>query len=72
MSKILLIDNQPMIRFATRVLLEREGYEIVGETENGVEGLGMARSLRPTWSFSTSPFPSSTAWKCWGASARWT
>ncbi|BBT14419.1 response regulator [Metapseudomonas otitidis] len=47
MSKILLIDNQPMIRFATRVLLEREGYEIVGETENGVEGLSMARSLRP-------------------------
>ena len=47
MSKILLIDNQPMIRFATRVLLEREGYDIVGETENGVEGLSLARSLRP-------------------------
>ncbi|BAN46153.1 response regulator transcription factor [Metapseudomonas resinovorans] len=47
MSKVLLIDNQPMIRFATRVLLEREGYDIVGETESGVEGLSLARSLRP-------------------------
>ncbi|AOE82914.1 response regulator transcription factor [Pseudomonas sp. TCU-HL1] len=47
MNKVLLIDNQPMIRFATRVLLEREDYDVVGETENGVEGLSMARSLRP-------------------------
>lgn len=47
MSKILLIDNQSMTRFATRVLLEREGYEIVGETENGVEGLSLARALQP-------------------------
>ncbi|WP_375741081.1 response regulator [Pseudomonas boanensis] len=47
MSKILLIDDQPMIRFATHVLLEREGFEIVGETENGVEGLSLARSLKP-------------------------
>lgn len=47
MSKVLLIDNQPMIRFATRVLLEREDYEIVGETEVGVEGLSMARTLQP-------------------------
>jgi two-component system response regulator EvgA len=47
MSKVLLIDNQPMIRFATRVLLEREGYEIVGETEVGVEGLSLARALQP-------------------------
>ncbi|MDH4607421.1 response regulator transcription factor [Pseudomonas sp. BN102] len=47
MSKVLLIDNQPMIRFATRILLEREGYEIVGETEVGVEGLSLARALQP-------------------------
>ncbi|WP_044871151.1 response regulator transcription factor [Pseudomonas sp. LFM046] len=47
MSKILLIDNQSITRFATRVLLEREGYEIVGETENGVEGLSLARALQP-------------------------
>lgn len=47
MTKILLIDDQPMIRFATRVLLEREDFEIVGETENGVEGLSLARSLKP-------------------------
>ncbi|MDE3737025.1 MULTISPECIES: response regulator transcription factor [Pseudomonas] len=47
MNKVLLIDNQPMLRFATRVLLEREDYDVVGETESGVEGLSMARSLRP-------------------------
>ncbi|MNF30531.1 Virulence factors putative positive transcription regulator BvgA [compost metagenome] len=47
MSKVLLIDDQPMIRFATRILLEREGFDIVGETESGVEGLSMARSLKP-------------------------
>ncbi|MCY1361224.1 Virulence factors putative positive transcription regulator BvgA [compost metagenome] len=47
MNTVLLIDDQPMIRFATRVLLEREGFEIVGETESGVEGLSMARALKP-------------------------
>ncbi|BAU72068.1 response regulator transcription factor [Metapseudomonas furukawaii] len=47
MSKVLLIDNQSMTRFATRVLLEREDYEVAGETDSGVEGLSLARSLRP-------------------------
>ncbi len=36
--RILLADNQPKVRFALRVLLERQaGYEIVGEIETAEE-----------------------------------
>ncbi len=47
MSRVLIVDDHPMIRFAARVLLERAGYEIAGEADNGVEALAMARDTQP-------------------------
>ncbi|MBT8769296.1 response regulator transcription factor [Metapseudomonas boanensis] len=47
MCKVLLIDDQPMSRLAVSVLLEQEGIEVVGEADNGVSGISLARSLEP-------------------------
>ena len=44
---ILLADDQPMLRHGLRAILEREGFAVVGEAEDGREALRLARALRP-------------------------
>jgi len=46
--RILLSDDQPKVRFALRVLLERQpGVEIVGEAIAADDLLAQARTIRP-------------------------
>jgi DNA-binding NarL/FixJ family response regulator len=46
--RILLADNQPKVRFALRVLLERQaGYEIVGEIDTADELVPQIKASRP-------------------------
>lgn len=46
--RILLADNQPKVRFALRVLLERQpGIEIVGEAANAADLLSQMGKARP-------------------------
>ena len=47
MSKVFIVDDHPVIRLAIRMLLEHEGYEIVGETDNGVDAMQMIRECVP-------------------------
>ncbi|MGN7738587.1 response regulator [Pseudomonas sp. 22526] len=47
MYKALIVDDHPVIRLAVKVLLEREGYEVVGEAGNGVDAVQMTRELEP-------------------------
>ncbi|WP_374980692.1 response regulator transcription factor [Pseudomonas solani] len=47
MAKILLIDDHPIVRMAARMLLEREGHQVVGEAADGVTGLSQARETQP-------------------------
>ncbi|WP_339511134.1 response regulator transcription factor [Pseudomonas sp. RL_15y_Pfl2_60] len=47
MRKILIVDDHPVIRLAVRVLLEQEGYEIVGEADNGVDALQLTKDKNP-------------------------
>lgn len=47
MSKVLIVDDHPVIRMAMRVLLEKDGHTILGETDNGVDALSVARELLP-------------------------
>ena len=35
MNTVFIIDDHPVIRLAIRMLLEHEGYKVVGETDNG-------------------------------------
>lgn len=47
MYKVLLVDDHPFIRTALRTLVSEEGYEVVGETDNGVDAISLVRQLVP-------------------------
>jgi two-component system response regulator EvgA len=47
MNSVFIIDDHPVIRMAIRMLLENENYEIVGETDNGVDAMQMVRECMP-------------------------
>ena len=46
-TSVLIVDDHPGFRATARALLEAEGYEVVGEAENGVAALRAARELHP-------------------------
>ncbi|MDH4581446.1 response regulator transcription factor [Pseudomonas sp. BN415] len=45
--KVMIVDDHPVIRLAVRLLLDREGYAIVAETDNGVDAIALAREHQP-------------------------
>lgn len=47
MTTVLMADDHPTVRMAVRMLLEKERFEIVGETGNGIEAVQLARKLSP-------------------------
>jgi two-component system response regulator EvgA len=47
MNSVFIIDDHPVIRLAIRMLLENENYEVVGETDNGVDAMQMVRECMP-------------------------
>ena len=44
---VLIVDDHPSFRASARTLLEAEGYEVVGEAENGETAVDAARELHP-------------------------
>jgi len=44
---VLIVDDHPSFRSCARSFLEAEGFEVVGEAENGVAGLRAAKELHP-------------------------
>jgi DNA-binding NarL/FixJ family response regulator len=44
---VLIVDDHPSFRASARTLLEAEGFEIVGEAENGAAALRAVQELRP-------------------------
>lgn len=48
MPKILIVDDSRLVRLTVKTILQRaEGFEVVGEAENGREGVDMAKELNP-------------------------
>jgi len=45
--RIVLVDDQPLIRNGIASLLQAHGHEVVGEAGDGQEGLGVVRRTRP-------------------------
>lgn len=45
--KVLLVDDHAVVRMAIGMILVREGHEIVGECDNGVDALSKAFELTP-------------------------
>ena len=47
MTSILIIDDHARFRAQARQLLESDGFDVVGEADDGASGLRAARALRP-------------------------
>lgn len=47
MKKILLVDDHPVVLMATKILLEKNHYHVVGEATNGVDALKMIKLHKP-------------------------
>jgi DNA-binding NarL/FixJ family response regulator len=46
-TSVLIVDDHPSFRASARMLLECEGYDVVGEAEDGQSALDAIRDLRP-------------------------
>jgi DNA-binding NarL/FixJ family response regulator len=44
---VLIVDDHPSFRATARAVLEEEGFDVVGEAENGIHALRAARELHP-------------------------
>ncbi|CAB3640052.1 response regulator transcription factor [Achromobacter pestifer] len=47
MNTILIVDDHPLVRLAVRMLLETNGFNVVGEVGNGIEAVQAFRDLSP-------------------------
>jgi DNA-binding NarL/FixJ family response regulator len=46
-TSVLIVDDHPSFRASARMLLEAEGFDVVGEAEDGHEALRAVQELRP-------------------------
>jgi DNA-binding NarL/FixJ family response regulator len=44
---VLIVDDHPSFRATARLLLEADGWTVVGEAKDGEQGVEAARELRP-------------------------
>src|SRR3954462_12704252 len=44
---VLIVDDHPSFRASARVLLEAEGFDVIGEAADGASGIAEARRLHP-------------------------
>lgn len=47
MKKVLIVDDAAFMRLAIRKILEDNGFEVVGEAANGIEGIQKYKELEP-------------------------
>lgn len=47
MAKVLIVDDAAFMRLSIRTMLEKNGFEIIGEAENGLEGVQKYKELNP-------------------------
>ena len=47
MVNVLLVEDHKVVRHGTRLYLESEGIDVIGEATNGREAVAMARDLKP-------------------------
>ncbi|GAA0076502.1 response regulator [Clostridium sp. CTA-5] len=47
MKRILIVDDAVFIRLSLKKMLEENGFEVVGEAENGVQAVEMYKMLNP-------------------------
>lgn len=47
MKRVLIVDDAPFMRHVLREALEKCGFEVVGEAENGIKAIRLFRKLKP-------------------------
>jgi DNA-binding NarL/FixJ family response regulator len=47
MATVLIVDDHPSFRATARAILEADGFEVVGEAEDGTSALEAVQRLRP-------------------------
>ncbi len=47
MAKVLIVDDAAFMRMSIRLILERNGFEVVAEAENGQEAVHKYKELKP-------------------------
>lgn len=47
MKKVLIIDDALFMRASLKMMLERNGFQVIGEAENGAVGIEKFKELRP-------------------------
>lgn len=46
-KKILIVDDHPVVILALKIILEQNNFNIIGETNNGVDALRLIKELSP-------------------------
>lgn len=46
-TTVLIADDHPSFRASARAILEADGYDVVGEAEDGTQALELTHELRP-------------------------
>lgn len=47
MKRVLIVDDAAFMRLSLKTMLEKNGYEVIGEAENGMIGVSKYKSLQP-------------------------
>lgn len=47
MKKVLIVDDAIFMRLALKSILEKNGFEVIGEAENGAAGIEKYKELKP-------------------------
>jgi two-component system chemotaxis response regulator CheY len=47
MKKVLIVDDAAFMRMAIKAMLEGNGFEVIGEAENGAKGVQKYKELKP-------------------------
>ena len=47
MAKVLIVDDAAFMRISIKNMLTKNGYEVVGEAENGTIGVDLYKELQP-------------------------
>ncbi len=47
MKRVLIVDDASFMRLSLKTMLEKNGFEVAGEAENGLEAIKLYNKLRP-------------------------